>query len=140
MEVDLTSFDVIGLVMYIPMSSWTCLIHLVWSCWMCINVFNEKCIFIECTFFLAWFQSMYAYGLILSTSGVLIPFHIFPQYFRFWSLKFFWIRLEEDLDIVIIQVGYVLTLRGRCHYLANGVVLSLRLLCFFLFHLVWNIV
>ena len=55
---------------------------------------------------LACLHDMCAYGLILSTSGALIPFLPFPQHFKFRSLKGFWRRLEEeDLDFLIIQVG-----------------------------------
>ena len=41
---------------------------------------------------LACFHDICAYGLILSTSGVLTPFILFPQHFRFRSLQGFWGR------------------------------------------------
>ena len=53
----------------------------------------------ECPFF-RMFHGMCAYSLILSTSGVLTPFHPFPHHFRFQSLKGFWRRLWKRLWIL----------------------------------------
>ena len=63
---------------------------LLWSGWMCIKVFYEICLLYEMSIFLACFQSMCAYGLILSTSDVLTPFFLFPKNLRLRSLKRFW--------------------------------------------------
>ena len=55
--------------------------------------------------FSAWFDLICAYGLILSTNGVLTPFHHFPQYFMFRSLKVFWRRLWRRVGVPNNQSG-----------------------------------
>ena len=55
---------------------------------MCINVL-----------FLSIFSNVSAYGLILSTSGVLTPFLPFPYYFRFGH----WSDFEDNLKKALIS-------------------------------------
>ena len=58
--------------------------------------------FMKYPFFLACYKSMFAYCLILSTSGVLKTFSsFFPNILVSGSLSAF----ENDLDILIIEEG-----------------------------------
>ena len=90
--------------------------------------------------FLAWFHDMCAYGLIISTSGVLTPLtQFFPNILgsgRWRDLRRFWRRLR----ILNHPSWEVLTFRGQSHYQDYEVVLILILLCSFLFSWALNIV
>ena len=105
---------------------------LVWSFWMCIKVFNEKCILYKMSLFLAWFQSMCAFGLLLSIGGVLTPFLPFPQHFRFNSFKRFWRWLWRRLGVLNHPSWVGPHFSREVPISSYEVVLVLRLVCSFL--------
>ena len=101
MHVDLTRLDIVG-------SVCTCLClneHVILVGMVLSNVqkgFKWKGHTYEMSLFLTCYHSMCAYGLILSTNGVLTPFLSFPQHFRFHLLKCFEEEIGEGLDLLFI--------------------------------------
>ena len=93
--------------------------------------FKWKSILIEMSVSLAWFKTLCAYDLILSTSGVVTSFSPFPQHFRSQSSNALW----DDFEFLNYPSGYVLTFGGRCQYRAYEVVLVLSILYSFPFNL-----
>ena len=105
MHVDLSWLCIVGLVMYMLwLKEYVLLIGMV-----LLNVhkgFQSKLhSLLKCPF-LAWFDIICEYGLILSTSFVLTSFIPFPKHFKFWSVKMLLqTTFEEDLEFWIIQDG-----------------------------------
>ena len=134
----LTMYSFILYVCWLDFMCWSFDVHdydlmnifywLVWSWWMCIKVFKEKCILYEMFLFLAYFQSMCAYGLILSTNGVLTLFFPFPQHFKFRSLKGFWRWLWRRLGILVLPSWVGPHYSRATPILSYEVVLVLRLI------------
>ena len=127
MYVDLIRLSIIRLVMYMFwLDEYVLLI-----CMVFLNGhkgFQSKMhTLMKCILF-ARFYDMCAYGLILSTSGVLTPYSsIFPNILGSYNWRAFKTTLNEDLELSLVQVGTNLTFRGQCHYQPFDVVLVIRL-------------